>query len=281
MENGSVEEEYVDGAPETEEFRFHTVGEQLKAERERQDLKLNEIATRTRVPMRHLEAIEKSEYTSLPGITYSLGFTRSYARALGLDATKLSNELRTELSASGQDGYYAPTQNYEPADSSRVPSKMLAWTAAAIGIIVLAGYLFWRSQMLDGGLETTASTPTMIANSATKRPDTATALPSATTMDGQVILIATDLVWVKIYDADEKRLYENEMKAGDQYRIPLDAKNPMIVTGRPQALRVTIDGKPVAALGAADQTIVDVGVSAASLTARPASSSSSDQTAAQ
>src|SRR3546814_13183396 len=60
------------------------------------------------------------------------------------------------------------------------------------------------------------------------------------------------------------------MAAGETYTVPADAQNPQILTGRPQALRVTIGGKEVAPLGPADRTITDVGISAAALNARPA-----------
>ena len=98
------------------------------------------------------------------------------------------------------------------------------------------------------------------------------AAPAAT--NGTVKITATDSVWVKIYDADNVRLYENEMQPGDSFTVPGDANNPMIVTGRPQVLTVTIDGKPVPPLGTGERSIADVGVSAAALTARPAPAAS-------
>ena len=60
------------------------------------------------------------------------------------------------------------------------------------------------------------------------------------------------------------------MKAGDSFTVPPDANKPMIVTGRPQVLNVTVGGKAVPPLGVADKTIADVEVSAAALLARPA-----------
>ncbi len=262
-----MENDLGDEAPNTEEFRFQTVGEQLKAERERQGLSLTDVATRTRVPMRHLESIEKSQFSDLPGSTYTLGFTRSYARSLDMDAAKLGAELRAELSQSGHDSYHVPAQNYEPADPSRVPSKTLAWTAAAIAALLLAGYLVWRSMALDSSQ---APTPVVAATDAPQTESAAAPAASAAPIDasGTVLLTATDTVWIKVYDANKKRLFESEMKAGDSFTVPADADNPMIVTGRPQAINVTIGGKAVAPLGAADRTIADVGVSASSLIAR-------------
>ena len=250
-----------ENSPSEEEFRFHTVGEQLQAERERQELSLADLAAKTRVPMRHLDAIEKSDFGALPGTTYTLGFARSFASALGMDAAKASADLRIELAQGGHEGYQAPTQNYEPADPSRVPSRALAWTAAAVGVAVVAAYMIWRSMTLDASVAVTAPAPAVPEIAASAEP-----LPA--TIAGPVVLSATGDVWVKIYDADNKRLYENEMKAGDSFTVPPDANKPMIVTGRPQALTVTVGGKTVPPLGAADKTIADLEVSAAALLGR-------------
>lgn len=250
-------------SPSEEEFRFHTVGEQLKAERERLELSLPDLAAKTRVPMRHLDSIEKSDFGALPGTTYTLGFARSYANAVGLDAAKVNAELRAELAQSGHDGYQAPAQNYEPTDPSRVPSRKLAWTAAAVGIIVVAAYLFWRSMALES--------PVNVAAPATVEQEVAAKTVTAPARNAEpVVITATDNVWVKVYDAEDKRLYENEMKDGDSFTVPPDANKPMIVTGRPQALNVTVGGRTVPPLGAADRTIADVEVSAAALLARSA-----------
>ena len=61
------------------------VGERLRAARERHGMSLAEIGARTRVPLRHLEAIEASNYGALPSPTYAVGFVRAYARAVGED----------------------------------------------------------------------------------------------------------------------------------------------------------------------------------------------------
>jgi transcriptional regulator with XRE-family HTH domain len=49
-----------------------SVGSQLKAGRERLGLSLSDIAAKTRVPMRHLQSIEQSNFDALPGQTYTL-----------------------------------------------------------------------------------------------------------------------------------------------------------------------------------------------------------------
>jgi len=261
--------EEIEGAevPENEEFQFQKVGEKLSTERKSQGLDLTAIAERTRVPIRHLEAIENSDFTTLPGATYTLGFARSYARTLGLDAASIGSELRSELTESGHSGHQAPSQSYEPTDPSRVPSKALAWTAAGIAAILLIAYLVWRSSVFDGGGSADDLVPAEEpeAGSVQGAGEDASAPVDPT---GAVVLTANDTVWVRVYDEDNNRLYEKEMQKGDSFTVPADANNPMINTGRAQAIDVTIGGQKVATLGEADIPILDVGVSAAVLLAR-------------
>jgi cytoskeleton protein RodZ len=251
-------------AVENAEFRFQTVGEQLKAARTDRGLTLNEVAAQTRIPIRHLEAIETSDFGALPGNTYSLGFTKSYARFVGLDSGVMATELRAELAQGGHGGFVPATPDYEPADPSRVPPRWLAWTAAGVALLGLIGYLLWRSYAFSGETttETVADQP---AKASTKVAAAENAPPPA---DGVVVLTAKDAVWIKIYGQDKKRIHESEMKAGDTYTVPTDVEGPMITTGRPQSLTVTVGGKEVAPLGPPERTISNVGVSAAALLAR-------------
>jgi cytoskeleton protein RodZ len=153
----------VDEIP-CEEAEPITVGQELKSARERMGMTLSELAAETRVPMRHLVSIEQSEFSALPGQTYTVGFVRSYARALGLDDIAVINALRAELSSGGHERYEAPLQNYDPTDPARVPSKTLAWTAAAVAALVLAGYLIFRSYALAP--TAMPQTPALVATTA-------------------------------------------------------------------------------------------------------------------
>lgn len=251
-------------AAENAEFRFHTVGEQLKAARDERQMSLTDVAAQTRIPIRHLEALEASDFAALPGSMYSIGFAKSYARTVGLDQKVIADEMRAELAQGGHAGFIPATPDYEPADPGRVPPRWLAWTAGGVALLGLIGYFVWRSFALSPDAPAAPVAETEIAPA--KSADAAAAPAAAT--GGAVVITANDMVWAKIYDADNKRLFEAEMKAGETFTVPADANNPMIVTGRPQALQVTVGGKPVAPLGEPDRTISDVGVSAAALLAR-------------
>jgi transcriptional regulator with XRE-family HTH domain len=242
-----------------------SVGQRLHAARVEAGLDLNDIAAKTRVPMRHLEAIERSEYASLPSSTYALGFARQYARAVGLNEVDLARDLRAELGRAPLEVNEA--MPYEPLDPSRVPSRLLAWTAAAIAVVLLICYFVLKNMAFGDVAPPVGETaqPSVVATAPAAVPP---AVPPAAT--GQVVLTAMAPAWVRVYDRADKVLFEKEMAVGESWPVPVEADTPMIRTGRADALKVTIDGKEVAPLGPAERTVRDVLLTAAALAARPA-----------
>jgi cytoskeletal protein RodZ len=245
-----------------------TPGAKLRAAREAQGLSMQDVATRTRIAQRQLEAIERDDYSALPGIPYAVGFARAYARAVDLNEVEIAADVRNAVHGSqlGANRY----ESFEPADPARVPSRLLAWTAAAIVIILVAGFTIWRTQLL------TPPTGTEIAAQERKpaaAPKAIAGSRPAAPVSQTVVFTANDDVWLRIYDEAGERLKDGLMKKGESFTLPANARNPMILTGRPQALTVTVGGKPIAPLGAPDRTISDVPVSAAALLARAAPAS--------
>lgn len=239
------------------------VGESLRAARELQGLSLSEVAQRTRVPLRHLEAIEANDYAGLPSPTYATGFARAYARAIGADEVAVAQRVRGELA-----GVRRTTPEYRPyeaADPARVPSRGVAIVALglAIAVLVLAG-LYFGTGLLRGGGD--APAPVALTPDAGVAPvpvPSASAIPAA-----QVLVNATDEVWVRIYDADGKTLHQGTLKAGEHFEVPADARDPMINVGRPDKLNITVNGSQLTGLDLGRDPIKDVRVSAAALTAR-------------
>ncbi len=243
-----------------------TVGERLRAAREAQGLSLAEIAARTRIPQRHLEAIETSNFAGLPSATYAVGFVRGYARAVGADEVELARDTRVEVANTVRTKpQYEP---YEIADPSRVPSRGVVIAAAGLGLAVLVLAILWfTTSVFRGGggavdphAPIAATAPVVVAPVSSSTP----------VASGQVALVANAEVWVRVYDADDKTLYLGTMKPGERFDVPPDANNPMINVGRPDQLTVMLNGSKVAPLGAGDRAIKDVPIGAAALTARQA-----------
>ncbi len=258
-----VDGETDDGAEAAGLFP-RSVGERLLAARVAGGFDLGDIATKTRVPIRHLEAIERSDYDSLPSVTYALGFARQYGRAVGLNEVELARDLRTELGRAPLEA--ADAAPYEPVDPTRVPSRLLAWTAAGIAVVLLIGYFVWKSMAFGEG---TAPIAEQVAPPPVTATAPATPPAPAPSPTGQVVLTATAPAWLRIYDRNDKVLFEKEMAAGESWPVPADADTPMIRTGRADSIKVTIDGKEVAPLGPPERTIRDVVLTAAALVARP------------
>lgn len=240
------------------------VGEKLRDARLAQGLELSDIAGRTRVPLRHLQGIENSDYSGLPSPTYAVGFVKAYARAVGADEVALARELRAETESlfAAREVY----ESYDPQDPVREPPRGLAWAGAVIAALLLAAVGIWYGTDLFRGTSSEpepAPTETPVAAA-----PAATPTPAAPTSDGQVTLIATEAAWVRIYDASGQRLFEKEMAAGERYDVPRTANGPMINLGRPEAIRVTINGSDVAPLGPTGRAIKDVPISAEALQAR-------------
>jgi len=242
------------------------IGDRLKAAREAQGLHLDDIAAKTRVPIRHLLHIEKGEWDQLPALTYSIGFARAYATAVGLNAAEIGTELRSQLSSTK-----VPTPAYyEPADPARVPPRWLALVAAVVAIVLVAGYFVWRSDALSGGQEPVAEAPPAADTAPAPPADEGQAQAAPAAAGGPVVLTATDDVWVRVYEAGGPRLYEATMKAGDRYEVPASAARPQIVTGRPNALQVMVGSTRIPPLGPPEKSVADVSLLAADLLGRGA-----------
>jgi transcriptional regulator with XRE-family HTH domain len=238
-------------------------GEQLRAAREAQGLTLDDVSARTRVPMRHLESIERSEYASLPSGAYAVGFARAYARAVGLSDAAIAKEVRVEVDRAGPKKVeYTP---FEMADPARVPSRGVAIVAAGLALaFLILGGLWFASTRFGSGEQTIASTPGAVVASVPAAPTPAPTFSSG----GQVTLAAADDVWLRVYDADDRTLYTGTMKQGERFDVPADARDPKINVGRPDKLQVTLNGSAVPPLGTGERPIKDVRVSGAAIAER-------------
>ena len=235
-----------------------SAGERLRETREAQGLSLAEIAARTRIPIRQLEAIETSNFAVLPSITYSVGFAKAYARAVGADEVAIARDVRAQNDQGVRRTEY---EAYEVTEASKVPPGGIALITAIVAVLLLIGAGLWYGTTL---FRTEEVIPAPVENVEEAAPVVAQT-PAA---EGHVTLTAADEVWMRIYDAGGKTLYENTLKPGDRYDVPVDANNPMINIGRPDKLQVTLNGSLVAPLGDGKVAIKDVPISATALQAR-------------
>jgi transcriptional regulator with XRE-family HTH domain len=65
------------------------VGTLLRETREEKKKTIREVSQDTNITPRHIEALENEDYAIFPGETYAIGFLRSYAEYLNLDADQV------------------------------------------------------------------------------------------------------------------------------------------------------------------------------------------------
>ncbi len=262
------------------------VSVRLKAAREALGLSASDVAKRTRITLRHVEALEAGDYSSLPGRPYALGFARSYARSVGLDGTAIADSVRAEL----EDGSPRPESRvlhqFEVGDPAKTPSQLVSWLALILVATVLAiGVVFWRSYYAPAvALPALASAEEPRPQDLTRAQSKVPSVAPAQVATGPVVFTALEEgVWVKFYDGQGTQLMQKQLAKGESYTVPADAAAPKLWTGRPDALAITIGGQAIPRLAESEQRLKDVPVDAASLRARsqsPGAGATGSQTVA-
>ncbi|MCB2074913.1 MAG: DUF4115 domain-containing protein [Novosphingobium sp.] len=253
------------------ELPIESVGTRLRNARNVGGMSRSEVATRTKIAERHLISIEEDRFLDLPGKTYAVGFSRAYARTVGLDEAEIAQAVRDLLAASEEPVERYQPATFEPGDPARVPGSRVAWIAAVAAVAVLvAVYFLWRSFLSPAvSLPDLTQEPQQQAApaSAGKAAPAAPAKPAAAA--GPVVFTALEPnVWIKFYDASGEQLMQKQMAEGERYTVPADAEGPQVRTGRPDAFEITIGGKKVPPLSDTPIVVSDVPVSAKALLAR-------------
>ena len=236
-----------------------TVGERLRAAREEKGLSLEDIAAQTRIPQRHLESIEASEWDKLPAPTYTTGFAKSYASAVGLDRTEIGEQLKVEL---GGQRPIANVEVFEAADPARTMPKWLVFAgiAAVILLVVVMSWLNRRS--LEQPEEAVTNTPAATVTAPAQPPPPSVPTPAT---QGPVVLNATEAVWLQVYQKGGTTLFSGILQPGQTFVVPPTATAPLLKTGKPEALRINVGNAVAPAVGPPATTVRDVSLLAADL----------------
>ncbi|MFL6730041.1 MAG: helix-turn-helix domain-containing protein [Sphingomicrobium sp.] len=236
-----------------------SAGERLRAAREEKGLTLEDVAAQTRIPRRHLESIETADWDKLPAPTYTIGFARNYASVVGLDRAEIADQLRGEM------GGHRPattTEVFEPADPARtMPKSLVIGAIAAVLVIVLL--MSWLSRRSLEQTDEPETNTTVAAAPAPQQQAAPAAAPPAA--QGPVALTATDAVWLQVSEKGGATLFEGMLQPGQTFTVPPTAAAPLLKTGKPEALRVTVGNTAVPPVGPPATTVSNVSLLAADL----------------
>lgn len=136
-----------------------TVGEILKNQRQKQQLTLEEIARKTRIQEKYLDALEKNDFKHLPTHTFVKGFIQNYALAIGLDAKTALAIFRRDF-IEDEKGHIIPRSLLSPIEQKLIISPKITRIIALSSITLLIIGIFVRQIILFyKGPEITITTP--------------------------------------------------------------------------------------------------------------------------
>ena len=265
-------------------------GALLAAAREAAGIDLVDLARESRVPLRHLKAIEADSHASLPALPYSVGFVKTFAKAVGLDPEAMASQFRSETSKLA---HVPSVPSLEPLDERRVPSRGVVMASIAAIVLMIAALSAWGAGAFDPAPVADLSALPIIAMA---DPAPAVALPTPAPVltgvagtpvpaglggapvgsapiaaGGQVVLAAKEDVWIRVYDRSTRASAKiGILKAGETFAVPADPPGLMLWTGKAGALNVLVNGRPIPPLGGPVETVRDVSLVAGDLLARSA-----------
>ena len=84
--------------PQVVSRKASRLGDALRRERQGRNISMRQVTQATKISIRHLEALERSDFQTLPGGAFNKGFVRAYATYLGLDGEAMVSQYLLEMS---------------------------------------------------------------------------------------------------------------------------------------------------------------------------------------
>lgn len=121
-----------------------TVGHALRSARLARGDDVATVSRALRIRRDHIEAIEDGRLEALPGRAYAVGFVKSYARYLGLDAAACAERYKREMAGRSD---AAPQIGPPPPElaSSRMPSGWTIMAVLVVGVVLYGGWHLART----------------------------------------------------------------------------------------------------------------------------------------
>lgn len=134
------------------------VGERLKKAREDRQLDLNEISTRTHIPVKYLSAIESGQFSMLPPAkAHRLAYVREYAETLEMSPASFLYQFSQESNLENYKLVH-PKKNIKIRYLNSL-SYIIQSAIFAVFVIGFLGYLVWQVNGILRPPELTVYTP--------------------------------------------------------------------------------------------------------------------------
>ena len=212
------------------------LGNELKNARRAAGLSLNDVSVRLCISIRYLKAIEGGDPALIPGTTYMLGFVRSYARLLKLDADEFCNRVIDNMPKNALRPEYQAVGNI--VEASEYPIRYIVG-AVAVVVLVYGGWYLYRNDFFS------APTPlpdevAFISPDIEDAPTDAGGDDAPAATDAPVIVLkATVATWVKIESAAGAVLVARLLAEDEVVAVAPDA---LLTTDNASGLQIGYQG---------------------------------------
>jgi len=128
-----------------------TLGDELRAWRDKRGLTLNEAAEKANLQKKYVRAFEQNNYEELPELLYARNFLKAYIQALGLKESKFLKTFETEWNlmrnTKGAPANVKPSRGLAVSQLLVGPRIVTIVIAGLVGLAIL-GYLGWQINAL-------------------------------------------------------------------------------------------------------------------------------------
>ncbi|MHA1568726.1 MAG: helix-turn-helix domain-containing protein, partial [Alphaproteobacteria bacterium] len=107
---------------------------------------LREVADRLRIRRIYLQAIEEGRFADLPGPAYAVGFVRTLADHLGLDAEEIVRRFKEEVAEVSDLDKRTDLTFPEPVSEGRAPTVPILLIAVLLAAAVYGGWYYYTTR---------------------------------------------------------------------------------------------------------------------------------------
>lgn len=235
------------------------LGEDLKHAREAAGLSLRDMETRTKIAVSALEALERNDFTRLPGGIFGRSFVRAYAVEVGVDPDETVSRFvalleHNEREAAARRAARQPeiTQDDREFLARQRRALIVVRVAVVLVAVGLVALITWRVRiMMTAPPAAEAPVDPPVAAVVPPAPADPAPVPRpAATPDSAVMVLELDLTgdcWIEL-SIDGAKPVARLFRAGEEQRVEA-TREVLLDVGNAGALRMTIDGQPARSLG--------------------------------
>jgi len=236
---------WAPGDPNAEGASF---GAWLRRQREMREIDLHEIAERTKISLRYLQAMEQDRFELLPAPVFARGFLREYAKYVGLSPDEVVNYYLSALGGDDEheeEGEQAPVRRRGAAAS---PWSYGVFVVLAlillVAVVAIAAFYAESGRRERRGPQPLPIAAPPVALAPEARAETAPPpVPEEPAAPLQVTLDFTQECWIEL-EIDGRRRISERYAPGESLQIDAESSVVLATIGNAAGVEVQVNGEP-------------------------------------